>query len=75
MQCLCKPRQEDSHVRQYVSRKGLNILNINNTNLDTRSSTESDLAEVNDVIPMVLWRNYFLFSQVYSTNIDIFQYN
>ena len=42
-------------------------------NLNTRESTEAELVGVADVMPVILWRNYFLESQGYSIVIDIFQ--
>ena len=44
-------------------------------NINMRSSTKADLVGVDEIICMILWRNYFLESQGYSTNIEIFQDN
>ena len=35
---FCTTRHEESHVIQYISWQGLNIININNTKLNTRRS-------------------------------------
>jgi hypothetical protein len=44
--------------------------------LNMKSSTEAELVGVNDVIPQVLWTQYFLETQGYSvTNSIIYQEN
>ena len=44
-------------------------------NLYPRSSTEYGEVLVDDFIPMILWRNYFLGEQGYSIDTDILQDN
>ena len=44
---------------------------INNSvkqKLNTRSSTESELVSINDVMPQILWTNHFLKEQGYGIN-------
>ncbi len=51
--------------------KGFPIVSSTKQNLNTRSSTESELVGVDDMMPSILWTRYFLKAQGYHVNDNI----
>ena len=55
---------------------GMPINTSSKQKLNTRSSTETELVAADDLMPMILWTNYFLHGQGYeSTNTVLYQDN
>ena len=54
---------QESHWRHDLSRQGRNILNLPKEKLNTKSSTESELVGVDDLMPQILWTILFLQNQ------------
>ena len=51
--------------------RGFSIISSTKHKLNTRSSTESELIGGDDMMPQVLWKQYFLKSQGYKVNDNI----
>ena len=61
----CAPQHAWSYRRRSDSWLRLPHLSIYKQRLNTRSSTESELVGVDDMMPIILWTRYFLLSQGY----------
>jgi hypothetical protein len=48
--------------------RGFPIINLTKQNLNTRSSTESELVGVDNMMPIAVWSRYFLMAQGYCAN-------
>ena len=51
--------------------RGFPIVSSTNHKINTRSSTESELVGVNDMMSLILWKRYFLNHQGYKVNDNI----